>query len=119
MKDLDDVSNYITCVQIIANQLKRKGETLTDARVVENILQSLTDDFENVVCAIEESRNLEEITIDDILKVLLKHMNNGRRKINKNDHQGSLTNKDDHQGGQGNVCTTQSRTRMRRSQLRS
>jgi len=38
---------------------------LTDARVMEKNLLSLTNDFENVVCAIEESRNLEETNIDD------------------------------------------------------
>jgi len=53
-------------VQAVANQLKHNGETLTDVRVVEKILRSLMDDFENVVCAIEESRNLKEITIDDL-----------------------------------------------------
>jgi len=54
-----DVSSYINRVQTIANQLKHNGETLIDERVVEKILRSLTDDFENVVCTIEESRNLE------------------------------------------------------------
>ena len=54
MKETEGVSDYITRVQTIVNQLKRNGETLTDARVVEKILQSLTEDFENVVCAIEE-----------------------------------------------------------------
>jgi len=51
MKDLEDVYSYIS----VANKLKRNGKTFTftDARVVEKILQSLTDDFENVVCAIE------------------------------------------------------------------
>ena len=53
-------------MQAVANQLKHNGETLTDVRVVEKILRSLMDDFENVVCAIEESRNLKEITIDDL-----------------------------------------------------
>jgi len=66
MKDSEDVSSYITFVQTVANKLKHNRETLTDARVVEKILQSLTDDFENVVCAIEESRNLEEMTINDL-----------------------------------------------------
>jgi len=54
MKDSEDVSSYITCVQTIANKLKRNGETLTNARVVEKNFRSLIDDFENVVCAIEE-----------------------------------------------------------------
>ena len=53
MKDSKDVSSYITCVQIVANQLKHNGETLTDTRVMEKILRSLTDDFEIVVCAIK------------------------------------------------------------------
>jgi len=79
MKDSEDVSSYITHVQTVANKLKRNGETLTDARIMKKILRSLTDDFENVVCAIEESRNLEEMTMM-ISRVLLKHMNNERKK---------------------------------------
>lgn len=49
----------------MVNQLKCNEEILTDARVVQKILPSLTEDFENVVCAIEESKNLEEMTIED------------------------------------------------------
>jgi len=80
MKESKDVSCYITRVQMVANQLKRNGETLTDARVVEKILRSLTDDFENVVCAIEESRNLEEMTIDDLAGSLEAHEQQKRKK---------------------------------------
>ena len=80
MKDSKDVSSYITCVQKVVNQLKRNGETLTNARVVEKILRSLTNDFENVVCAIEESRNLEEMTIDDLLGSLEAHEQRKKKK---------------------------------------
>ena len=66
MKNSEDVSSYITRVQTISNQPKHNGETLTDARVVEEILWSLTHNFENVVCAIKESRNLEEMIIHDL-----------------------------------------------------
>jgi len=44
-----------------------------DARVVEKILRSLIDDFENVVYVIEESRNLEEMTIRDLKGSLKPH----------------------------------------------
>jgi len=73
MKHSDDVSSYITRVQTIVNQLKQNGETLTDARVEKKILQSLTDDFENVVCVIEPSRNLEEMTIGGLGASLEAH----------------------------------------------
>jgi len=73
MKDSEDVSSYITRVQMIVNKLKHNGETLASSRIVEKILWSLIDDFENVVCAIEESRNLDEMTIDDLAGSLETH----------------------------------------------
>jgi len=48
MKDSKDVSSYISRVQTVANKLKHNEENLTDARVMEKILRTLTDDFENV-----------------------------------------------------------------------
>jgi len=70
MKDSEVVSSYINRVQMVANQLKRNGGTLTDARIMEKILGSLTYDFEKVVSAIEESRNLEEMIVDDLASSL-------------------------------------------------
>jgi len=55
MKETEGVAKYITRVEIVVNQLARNGETLPISRVVEKILRSLTNDFENVVCVIEES----------------------------------------------------------------
>ena len=99
MKDLEDVYSYIS----VANKLKRNGKTFTftDARVVEKILQSLTDDFENVVCAIESQETWPLM----ISHVLLKHMNNEKKKKTRS-LGGSLTNKDNHQRIQGDVHAT-------------
>ncbi|KAE8655248.1 hypothetical protein F3Y22_tig00117034pilonHSYRG01564 [Hibiscus syriacus] len=83
MKESEGVSDYITCVQTVVNQLKCIGETLKDSRVVEKILRSLTDDFENVVCAIEESKDLEELTIDDLAGSLEAHEQRKKKKKNE------------------------------------
>ncbi|GKC10658.1 hypothetical protein Tco_1007440, partial [Tanacetum coccineum] len=80
MNETEGVSDYITRVQMVVNQLKRKDETLTDSRVVEKILRSLTDKFENVVCAIEESKDLEDMTINDLSGSLEVHE---QRKLKK------------------------------------
>jgi gag-polypeptide of LTR copia-type len=50
MNNTAGVSSYITRVQTVTNQLKRNGESLSEQRVVEKILKSLTDTFENVIC---------------------------------------------------------------------
>jgi gag-polypeptide of LTR copia-type len=73
MNNTEGFSDYITRVQRIMNQLKRNGENLSDQRVVEKILWSPTDTFENVVCAIKESKDLAELTVDELNGSLLAH----------------------------------------------
>jgi hypothetical protein len=73
MKETESISDYITRVQVVANQLKRNGEALPEARIVEKILRSLTEAFEILVCAIEESKDLSELTVDELTGSLLAH----------------------------------------------
>jgi gag-polypeptide of LTR copia-type len=82
MKVTESVSDYITCVQAVVNQLIRNGEALTDARVVEKILRSLTDNFENAVCAIEESKDLAKLTVDELAGSLEAHEQCKKKKKN-------------------------------------
>jgi gag-polypeptide of LTR copia-type len=81
MKESESVSDYITRVQAVVNQLIHNGEALTDARVVENILRSLTDNFENVVCTIEESKDLAKLTVDELVGSLVAHEQCKRKKM--------------------------------------
>jgi gag-polypeptide of LTR copia-type/Domain of unknown function (DUF4219) len=82
MNSTEGVSDYITRVQIVMNQLKRNGESLSEQRVVEKILRSLTDTFKNMVCAIEESKDLIELTVNELAGSLLgyEQRNNLKKK---------------------------------------
>jgi gag-polypeptide of LTR copia-type len=80
MKESESVSDYITRVQAVVNQLIRNGEALTDARVVEKILRSLIDNFENVMCAIEEPKDLTNLTVDELAGSLEAHEQCKRKK---------------------------------------
>ncbi|KAM1224083.1 hypothetical protein ACFX2G_043992 [Malus domestica] len=60
--------------------MKRNGDRLDDVRVMEKILRSLTSNFEHVVTAIEESKNLETMTAEELLGSLLVH----EQRIQKN-----------------------------------
>jgi gag-polypeptide of LTR copia-type len=57
----------------VTNQMKRNGESLTKSRLVEKILRTLTDTFENVMCAIKESKNLDELLVDELAGSLMTH----------------------------------------------
>ncbi|GKD78029.1 gag polyprotein, partial [Tanacetum coccineum] len=80
MEGSKGVSDYIMCVRFVVNQLKRNGEAISDARVVDKILRSLTGDFENIMCAIEESKDLNVLTIDELAGSLEAHEQRKKKK---------------------------------------
>ena len=46
---------------------------MPDVKIVEKILRSLTDKFNFVVCSIEESKDLDQLTVDELQASLLVH----------------------------------------------
>jgi len=63
MKETEGVVKYVTQIETMVNQLSRNGETLPTSRVLEKILRSLIENFENMVCTIEQFKDLLVLTI--------------------------------------------------------
>ena len=53
---------------------------MIDARVEEKILRTLTDNFESIVCAIKESKDLATLTFDELVSSLKEHEQRKKKK---------------------------------------
>jgi len=59
------INDYISRVMIIVNDMRRVGEAMKDGHIVEKILRTLLDKYYYIVCSIEESKDINKITLDD------------------------------------------------------
>ena len=99
MKEGERVDAYFARTLTIANKMKIHGENMQQVLIIEKILRSMTSRFDYVVCSIEESNNLDTLTIDELQSSLLVHEQrmNGHRE----DEQALKVTNDDRVGGRG------------------
>jgi gag-polypeptide of LTR copia-type len=80
LKESEGVSDYITRVEMVVNQLKKNDEEMSESRVVEKILRSLINDYEIIMCVIEEAKNLAEMMVDELSSFLEAHEQRKKKK---------------------------------------
>ncbi|KAL6329996.1 hypothetical protein AAG906_039911 [Vitis piasezkii] len=73
MKEGEKVDEYFARALTIANKMKAHEERMGQNVIVEKILRSMTPRFDYVVCSIEESNNVDTMTIDELQSSLLVH----------------------------------------------
>ena len=73
MKDSENATEYSTRVIDLVNQMRTYGEDITEQRIVQKFLISLTEKYDHVVAAIEESKDLSTLTIIELMGSLQAH----------------------------------------------
>lgn len=83
----------------IANKTRSNGEQMKDVTIVEKILRTLTEKFNYVVVSIEESKDIDALTIDELQSSLIVH----EQKFQKSngEEQALKVAMDDQNGGRG------------------
>ncbi|KAH0715204.1 hypothetical protein KY284_008109 [Solanum tuberosum] len=80
MKEGETVTSYCTRTMEISNKMRFNGLKLNDVTIVEKILRSLSPKYDYVVCSIEESKDIDALSLDELQSSLLVH----EQKMNRN-----------------------------------
>nr|GFB63344.1 retrovirus-related Pol polyprotein from transposon TNT 1-94 [Tanacetum cinerariifolium] len=94
----EKVDTYLVRMLTVVNKMKVNGDPLTASSVVAKILRSLTLKFNYVVCSIEESNNLDTMTIDELHGSLLVHEQRMTRQQQKEDQVLKVTTSSSYRG---------------------
>ncbi|XP_058726725.1 uncharacterized protein LOC131628503 [Vicia villosa] len=73
MEEKETINDYVTRITRLVNQIKSCGETILEQNVVSKILCSLMSRFDNIVVAIEESKDLASLSKDELQSSLEAH----------------------------------------------
>jgi len=76
MKIGETITEYFSRVMVVTNDMRNLGEDMPDSKVVEKILRTLVEKFTYIVCAIEESNDIKELSVDGLQSSLMVHEQN-------------------------------------------
>ena len=70
MKDDETLSSYLTRLNDLINQMKTFGECLTNERMVQKVLISLTKAYEPICLVIENTKDLASVEFQEVIAIL-------------------------------------------------
>ncbi|CAA7062105.1 unnamed protein product [Microthlaspi erraticum] len=85
MSETEKVEEYFKRVLAITNQMRSNGESMDESKVVEKILRTLSEKFMYMVVSIEESKDIESITLDELQSSLIVHEQKFKRSERSDD----------------------------------
>jgi hypothetical protein len=84
MKVGESVTNYYARTMEISNKMRFHYEKMDDGVIVEKILHYLAPKYDYVVCSIEESKDIDTLSLDELQSSLLVHEQKMNRSSNTN-----------------------------------
>jgi hypothetical protein len=73
MNDQETIAEYLSRMLSITNLMKSNGEVLIEKSKIEKVLRTLTEKFDHIVVAIEESKDLATMKIEELQASLEAH----------------------------------------------
>ena len=70
MEDEEDIAAYLLRVAEVVNSLKGLDEKVEESTIVQKVLRSLPDRFDSKISAIEESKDLDTLKMDELHGIL-------------------------------------------------
>ena len=73
MDDKESINNYFIKILTLTNQMKINGDKIIDQIINEKILRTLPFKFDYIVIAVEESKDLSKMSINELQGTLKGH----------------------------------------------
>ncbi|KAF1863412.1 hypothetical protein Lal_00031299 [Lupinus albus] len=113
MENGESVTDYFGRVMVVENDMRNCGEDMPDVKIVEKILRTLTENFNYIVCSIEESKDIDSLSVDELQSSLLVHEQKFKKIINRGGEEQVLKISYDERGGRGRGSMVRGRGRGR------
>ena len=66
MIEQETITDYFNQIQLVTNTMRACDEAMADSKIMEKVLRTLTPNYDNIIVAIEESKDLENMTMEEL-----------------------------------------------------
>ena len=84
MEKSESIESYFSCLSDIKNEMRLNQYNLSDRTFIEKILNTLPIKFDHVVVVIQEMKDLEDLSIEDLHGSLILHEQRINEKLEDN-----------------------------------